>query len=41
MRRLLYALARFLGDLGAVRKGRTGRRVRRRLLGRLTSRLIR
>lgn len=35
-RALLYALARFLGDLGAVSKGKTGKRVARRLVGKST-----
>ena len=34
-RSLLYSLARLLGDLQAVRKGRVGQRIKRRLAGRL------
>ena len=37
-RGFLYALARFLGDLNAVKKGRVGRRVARRLAGKATGR---
>lgn len=37
-RGLLYALARLLGDVQAVRRGRIGRRVVRRTAGRLTGR---
>ena len=33
VRSLLYALARFLGDANAVRRGRVGRRVERRAAG--------
>ena len=41
MRGLLYALARLLGDARAVRRGRVGRRVYRRLSGRLIGRGMR
>ena len=34
----LYWLARLLGDLSAVRKGKVGRRVARRAAGKLTGR---
>lgn len=34
----LYTLARFLGDVNAVKKGRVGRRVARRLAGKATGR---
>jgi hypothetical protein len=37
-RGLLYSLARFLGDLQAVKKGRVGRRVGRRMAGNATGR---
>jgi hypothetical protein len=36
----LYKLARVLGDLNAVKKGRIGRRVGRRLVGRASGRGI-
>ena len=40
MRSVLYALARFLGDLSAVRRGRIGKRLANRYIGRkLVSRL--
>ena len=34
----LYKLARVLGDVNAVKKGRVGRRVGRRAAGRMTGR---
>jgi len=34
MRSLLYFLARLLGDISAVRKGKIGKRVARRVVGR-------
>lgn len=37
-RSLLYKLARILGDLNAVKKGKVGRRVARRAAGKLTGR---
>lgn len=37
-RGFLYALARFLGDVNAVKKGRVGRRVARRIAGKATGR---
>lgn len=36
MRSFLYWLARLLGDVNAVKKGRVGRRVARRAAGRAT-----
>ncbi len=41
MRGFLYRLARILGDVNAVKKGRVGRRVARRAAGRTTGRLLR
>ena len=38
MRAFLYWLARVLGDLGAVAKGKVGKRIGRRLAGRVTGR---
>jgi hypothetical protein len=38
MRSFLYALARFLGDVNAVKKGRVGRRIGRRVAGKYTGR---
>lgn len=38
MRSFLYALARLLGDINAVQKGRVGRRVGRRIAGKYTAR---
>ena len=40
MRSLLYFIARLLGDINAVRKGRVGRRIGRRVVGRFTGRLL-
>jgi len=37
-RSLLYKLARILGDVNAVQKGKVGRRVARRAAGKLTGR---
>jgi hypothetical protein len=37
----LYGLARVLGDLNAVQKGKVGRRVGRRLYGKGSGRLAR
>ena len=37
-RGILYKLARILGDVQAVQRGRVGRRVGRRLTGRATGR---
>ncbi|MGH2556121.1 MAG: hypothetical protein ACRDHO_10445 [Actinomycetota bacterium] len=39
-RGILYWLARLLGDVEAVKKGRVGRRVGQRLTGRLTGRWL-
>ncbi len=40
-RSFLYWLARLLGDVNAVQKGRVGRRVSRRLAGKSAGRLFR
>ena len=37
----LYKSSRILGDVEAVEEGRVGKRVERRLLGRITGRLLR
>ncbi|MEA5444601.1 hypothetical protein VCB98_02070 [Gammaproteobacteria bacterium AB-CW1] len=39
-RGLLYWLARLLGDVNAVRRGRVGRRIGRRVVGRAAGRGI-
>ena len=39
-RSFLYKLARILGDVNAVQKGRVGRRVGRRIAGRTTGRSL-
>ena len=35
-RGFLYTLAKFLGDINAVKRGRVGRRIGRRVAGRVT-----
>ena len=40
MRSLLYFIARILGDISAVQKGRAGKRVERRIIGKGTGRLL-
>jgi hypothetical protein len=40
-RSFLYTLARFLGDVNAVRRGRVGQRIKNRIAGRITARLLR
>lgn len=37
-RGFMYTLARFLGDVQAVQRGRVGRRIGRRIAGRTTGR---
>jgi hypothetical protein len=39
-RSFLYKLARILGDVNAVQKGRVGRRIGRRAAGRMTGRFL-
>jgi hypothetical protein len=41
LRDLLYAIAKLLGDYNAVKKGRIGRRIARRVYGKATGRLAR
>ena len=41
MRSLLYLLARLLGDLTAVSKGKVGKRIGRRVAGKFTGRVLR
>lgn len=38
MRAMLYTIARIMGDVNAVKRGRVGQRVARRYAGRLTGR---
>jgi hypothetical protein len=40
LRSFLYAFARLLGDLNAVRKGTVGKRIARRAVGRMAGRGI-
>lgn len=39
-RSILYKTARVLGDINAVKKGKAGKRVKNRLLGKLTGKLL-
>lgn len=41
VRGALYKLAKALGDVSAVQKGRIGRRVGRRAVGKITGRMLR
>lgn len=41
IRGLLYFLAKILGDITAVQKGKVGRRVGRRMAGKGTGRILR
>jgi len=41
IRSILYAIARLLGDIGAVKKGRIGRRIGRRVTGRAAGKAMR
>lgn len=40
MRSFLYALARLMGDINAIQRGRVGRRIARRAAGKLTGRML-
>ena len=40
VRSVLYALAKLLGDVNAIQKGKIATRVGRRLAGKLTGRLL-
>ncbi len=40
MRSFLYFIARILGDISAVRKGTVGKRIARRVVGKITGRGI-
>jgi hypothetical protein len=40
-RGLLYKLAKFLGDLSAIFKGKPGKRITRRATGKATGKLLR
>ncbi|MBS3948601.1 MAG: hypothetical protein KGZ57_09990 [Dethiobacter sp.] len=40
-RGILYALARLLGDAQAVKTGKVGKRIARRIAGKATGRLLR
>ena len=41
IRGLLYKLARILGDISAISKGKPGKRVARRITGKATGRIFR
>ena len=40
LRSLLYALAKLMGDVQAVMRGRVGKRIVRRAAGKLTGRML-
>lgn len=40
LRSALYRLAKLLGDVNAIRRGRVGRRIARRLAGKATGRFL-
>ncbi len=40
-RSTLYMLARLLGDANAVKKGRTGKRIKRRVAGKAAGKILR
>jgi len=40
LRSSLYRIARTMGDVNAVRRGRVGRRIGRRAAGRVTGRIL-
>ena len=40
MRNFLYLLARLLGDIEAISKGKAGKRVARRMTGRMMGRIL-
>jgi hypothetical protein len=41
MRGILYLLAKLLGDVSAVKKGKVGKRVGRRIAGKATGKILR
>ncbi len=41
LRSLLYTLAKLMGDVNAVKKGKVGKRVQRRVAGKATGRAMR
>jgi hypothetical protein len=40
MRNLLYTLARILGDINAIQRGTIGKRIKRRVVGRIAGKGI-
>ena len=40
IRTILYTVAKYLGDIDAVRKGRVKQRIKNRLIGKVTGRLF-
>lgn len=40
LRSFLYALARLLGDINAISKGKTGKRIARRAAGKITQKTM-
>lgn len=41
IRSILYGIARLIGDINAIRRGKVGRRIARRAAGKATGRLFR
>lgn len=41
IRNILYKIARVLGDIEAIRKGKLGQRIRRRIAGKIAGRALR
>ena len=40
-RKILYGIAKFLGDVNAIQKGKIGKRIGRRIVGKMTGKLLR
>lgn len=41
IRSLLYKVAKYLGDINAIRKGKIKQRIKRRIAGKVTGRMLR
>lgn len=41
VRKILYTIARILGDINAIQKGKVGKRIGRRVAGRATGKALR
>ncbi|MFP5111822.1 hypothetical protein ACSU64_05520 [Bacillaceae bacterium C204] len=40
IRSILYSIAKILGDTNAVKRGKVGKRIERRVVGKITGRLL-